>query len=81
MAATSLQVGEGLLSPSAITGGFAKGIHGGNIDFQAGNWVIVAIYLLAVLGIGVYFTLETRFKKKHLATSQNFFVASKSIPG
>lgn len=76
---------QALYLPSQLSGGFARGINngvgGGAIDFPDGNWVIVGVYLFAVLCIGVYFTLETKFKKKHLATSQNFFVASKSIPG
>ncbi|MDE5841905.1 MAG: hypothetical protein K2H11_02910 [Malacoplasma sp.] len=68
-------------SPAETTGAFSPEIGFGNLTFSDSNWIIVGIYLFAILCIGVYFSLESKFKKKYVATSQDFFMASKSIPG
>ena len=68
-------------SPAETTDAFSPEIGSGNLTFSDSNWIIVGIYLFAILCIGVYFSLESKFKKKYVATSQDFFMASKSIPG
>lgn len=69
-------------SPSEIKDtAFPEPIANSNLTFDASNWIIIGIYLFAILCIGVYFSLESKFKKKYVATSQDFFMASKSIPG
>lgn len=68
-------------NPSEITGGFSDKVGSGTIDFSPVNWVIIGVYLFAILCIGLYFFFETKFKKRIQATSQDFFMASKSIPG
>ncbi|MBD5446084.1 MAG: hypothetical protein HDR31_02060 [Mycoplasma sp.] len=67
--------------PAAISGAFPKEIGSGSLTFSDSNWVIVGVYLFAILCIGIYFSFESKFKKKYVATSQDFFMASKSIPG
>ena len=68
-------------SPAETKGAFPDQIGSGNLTFSDSNWIIVGVYLFAILCIGVYFSLESKFKKKYVATSQDFFMASKSIPG
>lgn len=68
-------------SPSQVGGGFSNKVNSGTIDFSPINWVIIGVYLFSILCIGLYFFFETKFKKRYQATSQDFFMASKSIPG
>lgn len=78
---SNLALNDVVKDPAGTTGGFSDKIGSGEISFSDANWVIIGIYLFAILCIGIYFSFETKFKKKYVATSQDFFMASKSIPG
>lgn len=71
-----------LTDPSNTNGAFSSKVGSNySISFSIANWVIIGVYLFAILCIGIYFSIETKFKKKTIETSQDYFVASKSIPG
>ncbi|MDE5545095.1 MAG: hypothetical protein K2I76_00580 [Malacoplasma sp.] len=60
-------------SPAETTGAFSPEIGSGNLTFSDSNWIIVGIYLFAILCIGVYFSLESKFKKKICCYITRFF--------
>lgn len=70
-----------LKNPSDVSGSLPKEISGGSISFATVNWVIIGVYLFAILCIGIFFSLESKFRKSVIKTSQNYFVAPKTIPG
>lgn len=76
-----LNLKSDFVNPSDIPGSFPKEISGGSISFAAVNWVIIGVYLFAILCIGIFFSLESKFRKSVIKTSQNYFVAPKTIPG
>lgn len=76
-----LNLKSDFVNPSNTPGSLPKEISGGSISFAAVNWVIIGVYLFAILCIGIFFSLESKFRKSVIKTSQNYFVAPKTIPG
>src|SRR2546430_12756985 len=44
-----------------------------NSYFNAGDWLIIAVYLLGIIGLGVWFGKDQR-------TTRDYFLGSKTVP-